>query len=147
MRIRIAKLITIVVVLLNLFLLYCIWSLFSRNDDAQSIQLSNPWISTPPQTLQYVENSVTVIIRKFESFENDMTKTVGSVLSILPNISILIVSDGLPYPPLETLNSIKNVKIINVQFQLEHSNEERNPLYYVRTKYVLFIPDSNRIMY
>lgn len=146
MRIRIAKLITIVVVLLNLFLLYCIWSLFSRNDDAQSIQLSNPWISTPPQTLQYVENSVTVIIRKFESFENDMTKTVGSVLSILPNISILIVSDGLPYPPLETLNSIKNVKIINVQFQLEHSNEERNPLYYVRTKYVLFIPDSTRIL-
>jgi hypothetical protein len=146
MRIRIAKLITIVVVLLNLVLLYCIWSLFSRNDDAQGIQLNNPWISTPLQTLKYVENSVTVIIRKFESFENDITKTVGSVLSVLPNISILIVSDGLPYPPLETLNSIKNVKIINVRFRLEHSNEERNPLYYVRTKYVLFIPDSTRIL-
>jgi len=147
MRIRVAKIITLIVVLLNLFLLYCIWSIFSRNDDAHGIQLNKSWISTPsPQTLKHLDSSLTVIIRKFESFENDITETVGSVLSVFPNISILIVSDGLPYPPLGVSNSVKNVKIVNVQFQLGHSSEERNPLHYVRTKYVLFIPDSTRIL-
>ncbi|XP_069669175.1 ribitol 5-phosphate transferase FKRP [Periplaneta americana] len=148
MRIRVAKIITLIVVLLNLLVLYCIWSLFSRNDEyARGTQLSKLWISTPPsQVLKNVENSVTVIIRKFESFENDVPKTVGSILSVFPNISILLVSDGLPYPPLGISNNIKNVDIINVQFQLGHSQEDINPLHHVKTKYVLFIPDSTRIL-
>lgn len=147
MRIRVAKLITLIVLLLNLSVLCCIWILFSRNDEAQSIQRNKSLISTPvPQTLKYIENSVTVIIRKSDFFENDITKTVDSILSILPNISVLIVSDVLPYPPLGISKSATNVKVINMQFQLGHSNQERNPLYYVRTKYVLFIPDATRIL-
>ncbi|GFG32023.1 hypothetical protein Cfor_06827 [Coptotermes formosanus] len=147
MRIRVAKLITVIVVVLNLFVLYYIWSLFSENNYAQSIQQNKPLASTPsPLTLKYIENSLTVIIRKFESFENDITKTVASVLSILPNASVLIVSDILPYPPLGISKRVKNVKIVSVQFHLGHTNEERNPLYHIRTKYVLFIPDSTRIL-
>jgi len=147
MRIRVAKLITVIVVVLNLFVLYCIWSLFSENDDGQSIEQNIPLASTPsPLTLKSIENYLTVIIRKFESFENDITKTVASVLSILPNASVLIVSDILPYPPLAISKKAKNVKIVSVQFHLGHSNEERNSLYHIRTKYVLFIPDSTRIL-
>lgn len=147
MRIRVAKFITVIVVVLNLFVLYCIWNLFSKNDDAQSTPQNKPLASTPSSlSLKYIENSVTIVIRKFEPFENDITKTVASVLSILPNAAVLIVSDILPYPPLGISKRLKNVKTISVQFHLGHSSEDRNPLYHIRTKYVLFIPDSTRIL-
>ncbi|KAJ9593503.1 hypothetical protein L9F63_014956 [Diploptera punctata] len=149
MRFRIAKIITLIVILLNLFVLYCIWSLFTKNvDDEQVVKISKPVISVPPtQTVKSLENTVTVIIRKFESFENDISKTVGSILSTVPNISIFIVSDTLPYPPLVFPNNTeRSIKIINVQFQLNRSYDERNPLYHVKTKYVAFIPDSSRIL-
>lgn len=146
MRIRVAKLITLIVLFLNLSVLCCIWILFSKNYEAQSIQRNKSLVTPTPQTHKHTENSVTVIIRKSHFFEHDITKTTGSVSAILPNISILIVSDVLPYPPLGIPDSATNVKVINVQFQLGNSNLERNPLYYIRTKYVLFIPDSTRIL-
>ncbi|RLU20794.1 hypothetical protein DMN91_007513 [Ooceraea biroi] len=61
---------------------------------------------------------------------------------------VLIVCDELPYPPLEldfANESMKNVKLISLRPEFNRSFEERNPLFYIRTKFVLFLPDATRL--
>ncbi|XP_066995091.1 ribitol 5-phosphate transferase FKRP [Anabrus simplex] len=157
MRVRIIKVIAILVIVLNVLVLYYMWGAL-RNFRNDSTDLPNGNMksgkSVPLPIVgdnlfhTLIEEKVTVVIRKFEHFENDVTGTVESFLSLLPNIQIVIVSDFLPYPPinLRTSNySIGRVKMINLQLRLTSSNSERNPLLHVHTRYILFVPDSTRI--
>ncbi|KYM96978.1 Fukutin-related protein [Cyphomyrmex costatus] len=91
---------------------------------------------------------VTIVIRQFENFENDVASMVESVLNSFPEIPVLIICDELPYPPLEldfANESMRNVKLISLQPEFNKSSEERNPLFYIRTKFVLFLPDTTRL--
>lgn len=150
MRIRLTKFITLFIVVINIIVVYYTLKLF----------LSFKPLDTPPKVVQkaklsakppikHIGKLVTVIIREFELYENDITLTVKSFLNIFPNIQVLVLSNGLPYPPLELSfwnSSVKNVKIINLTPNLNYAYIEQYPLVYVKTKYVLFVPDSARLL-
>lgn len=153
MRIRLAKATTFAVVLLNVVVLYHIWKLVSSFGEKDPV-VRRHVVPREKVFVQNVEkpdivNSVTVIIRNFEYFENDILGTIESFVSKLyPNLNILVVSDKLPYPPLN-LNlfnsSNHNVHLVTLTLDLYKPVEEKNPLSYIKSKYVLFIPDSTRL--
>ncbi|KAG8226995.1 hypothetical protein J437_LFUL000300, partial [Ladona fulva] len=152
MRIRIAKLSSIVIVLLNLLALIYIWKLLSIIGEDRNHTLSkNALKRIPPPNIDihYLSKTITVVVRNFELFENDVVATIKSILVVFPYIHILIISDTSPYPPLnlDQLNATisQNVKLISLELRITGSTEERNPLWHIKTKYVLFIPDSLRI--
>lgn len=148
MRFKFVRTLLVLALLGNIIVWYRIWRLFATQN---TLRLLTPNIVTPdpPQKFHHrLSRLVTVVIREFETFENDVTSTVESVLSFFPTIPILIISNELPYPPLEldfANESMQNVKLINLQPEFNKSYDERNPLFYVRTKYVLFLPDGSRL--
>lgn len=97
--------------------------------------------------IKHISKMVTIIMREFELQENDVTLTVYSFLNIFPKMQIYIMYDELPYPPLDILinNTLPNVKFFQVLPSLKNSFEKTYPLEYIKTKYVLFVPDSTRI--
>jgi hypothetical protein len=152
MRIRLAKATTFAVVLLNVVVLYYIWkhvSSFGEKDPVVRRHVPREKITIQDVEKHDIINSVTIIVRNFEYFENDILGTIESFVSKLyPNINILVVSDKLPYPPLNLKlfnSSNHNVHLVTLQLDLYNPVEEKNPLSYIKTKYVLCIPDSTRI--
>ncbi|XP_031841357.1 ribitol 5-phosphate transferase FKRP [Nomia melanderi] len=148
MRLKFVRTLLVLALLGNIIIWHRVWRLFAAQN---TLRLLTPNVVTPdpPQKLhRRLARLVTVVIRQFETFENDVASTVESVLNLFPAIPILIVSNELPYPPLELdfgNDSMRNVKLITLQPDFNTSYDERNPLFYVRTKYVLFIPDASRL--
>lgn len=110
--------------------------------------------STPsPNTVtksptKHLSKMITVIIRDFELYENDVTLTAHSFLNIFPTMHLFVLYDELPYPPLDimlTNNSLPNVKFINLSPSLKSSFTDSYPVAQIKTKYVLFVPDSTRL--
>ncbi|XP_033749580.1 fukutin-related protein-like [Pecten maximus] len=87
---------------------------------------------------------VTVIIREFEDFENRVNETVKNFKWISPYMNVIIVSDNIPYPPLE-LNFSQTIHFVNLQLQpmLENPTDTLRRL--ITTPYTLFIPDGTNI--
>lgn len=148
MRLRIVRAVLVLVLLGNIIVWHRIWRLFTSQS---TLHLLSPNVATnePPQKLhRRLARFVTIVIRQFESFENDVASMVESVLNSFPTIPILIVCDELPYPPLDldfANESMRNVRLISLQPDFNKSFQARNPLFYIRTKYVLFLPDATRL--
>lgn len=148
MRLKFVRTLLVLALLGNIIIWHRVWRLFAAQN---TLRLLTPNVVTPdpPQKLhRRLARLVTVVIRQFETFENDVASTVESVLNLFPAIPILIVSNELPYPPLELdfgNDSMRNVKLITLQPDFNTSYDERSPLFYIRTKYVLFIPDASRL--
>lgn len=148
MRLRFIRAVLALALIGNIIVWHRIWLLFTAQN---TLGLLTPSVATnehPQKLHRRLARLVTIVIRQFENFENDVTSMVESVLNSFPEIPILIVCDDLPYPPLE-LNfvneSMKNVKLIGLRPEFNKSFEERNPLFYIRTKFVLFLPDATRL--
>ncbi|CAG5055632.1 unnamed protein product [Parnassius apollo] len=61
---------------------------------------------------------------------------------------VVIFCQGLQYPPFQfsaTNETLRNVRIISLEFRLDASPQELNPLSHIFTEYVLFVPDSARV--
>ncbi|KAG7208574.1 hypothetical protein KM043_014786 [Ampulex compressa] len=148
MRLKLVRTLLVLALLGNIIVWHRIWRLFAAQN---TLQLLTPGLGTPdpPQKLhRRLARLVTVIIRQFETFENDVASTVQSVLSSFPTIPILIVCNDLPYPPLELdfgNDSMRNVKLISLRPEFNKSYDESNPMFYIRTKFVLFLPDATRL--
>lgn len=148
MRIRLAKFITVFVIILNFIALYFIWKLilshgklktdFILNVKNTSILDEKIFHKVSKKTLQ---NEVTFVMRSLESFDNDIAATVKSILNVFPNTSVLIVTDTPLYPPIVLHSS---VRVLNLKTSLINSFKDRNPVLQITTKYVFFIPDSTR---
>ncbi|RZF40623.1 hypothetical protein LSTR_LSTR007506 [Laodelphax striatellus] len=157
MRIRIAKLITFVVLLLNVIAIYFIWKLLSSRTRVKTTNTFKPIekdTSVAADTkdegnLLLTQKDVTVVIRAFEEFENDIPETVRSILSVFKDLNVVIVCDKPLYPPLQLNTSLpyyRNVKIINLLPILSSPLKDRLPIFHIKGKYVLFIPDSTRFI-
>lgn len=99
-------------------------------------------------SIKQISRLVTVIMREFELLENDVALTVHSFMNIFSKMPMFILYDELPYPPLDISvpnNSLPNVKFVKLVPNLKTSFSESYPLNEIRTKYVLFVPDSTRI--
>lgn len=138
----------IILALLNVVILYRIYTTFFSNDGTPISNVPTIRTTTKPP-LRHISKLVTVVVRDFELNENDVSATVQSFLNIFPNIQVLIVCNGLPYPPLEVLYSnttSKNVKLVNLANDFYTSYSNTYPLAYIKTKYALFVPDSTRVI-
>ncbi|XP_075215688.1 ribitol 5-phosphate transferase FKRP isoform X2 [Lycorma delicatula] len=157
MRIKFVKFIILSIIFLNILALYFIWmvlSIRSRNKPQNGFVPAAPTNGVPSHEElkkrtqnDYKVNDVTIIIRSFEEFDNDIPDTLKSIVSIYSNVKILVVCDKPLYPPLNINISspmFQNVKIINLNPSLNSEFEERIPLLHIKGKYVLFVPDSIR---
>ncbi|XP_050352814.1 ribitol 5-phosphate transferase FKRP [Nymphalis io] len=97
---------------------------------------------------RHLSKLVTVIFRQFEDFENDIAESVQSFVSAYPNIQVLVLCERRQYPPFQfsaTNITLRNVKIITLEFKLDTTPSDLDPLSYVSTDYVLFVPDASRV--
>lgn len=153
MRVTLAKLMTVVVVLLNCIAIYLIWKLVTTRGkpklNLRSGSFTNELIDVRNiDQHQSNRDGVTFILRSFEAFEHDIEETIRSVQNVFPNATIMVVSDYPVYPPilLNTTNTgTSNIKFINLKTDLSKSFKDRIPTLQVKSKYILFIPDSTRL--
>ncbi|CRK96454.1 CLUMA_CG009894, isoform A [Clunio marinus] len=168
MRIRISKCATLTIVFINLLLFFVSWKYFNASDNFR--ENSYQGISDVKSTLKprdriqeanhLIRTSLTVIFRDFYHFDNDLKTSIDHLLNLIPDLRILIISDELPYPPInifmsslptnQTTSSTaliykENVQFFNLDIGVSKSGSERNPSNFIQTKYVLFMPDSFRL--
>lgn len=102
----------------------------------------------PSHSTRHLSKLVTVVFRQFEDFENDIAESVQSFVSAYPNISILVLCQRRQYPPFQfsaTNETLRNVRILSLEFRLDTSPKDLDPLTYISTEYVLIVPDSTRV--
>lgn len=148
MRVKFVRTLLVLALLGNIIVWHKIWWLFTSQNTLKSSTGATVSVDNPQKLHRRLARLITIVIRQFETFENDVAATVDSVLNSFPAMPILIVCNELPYPPLElnfANDSLNNVKLINLQPDFNRSFEDRNPLYFIQTKFVLFLPDATRI--
>lgn len=158
MRIRNARILLACVVCINFPLFYYTWKLLSTSISLESFGSSSGANISKETKIdlvnnhhpyKHLKNVFTIVFRDFFNFENDLTASVGSILSILPNIKVYLVNDNLPYPPLEILNISKfkeNIKFISLEKDLVEPIPGLQSLdSVIKTPYTFLIPDSVRI--
>ena len=109
-------------------------------------------------TNKQIRKSVTVIFRDFYDFDNDLKQSITSLTNLVPNIKIFVIYQDIPYPPLDIFdpndvnvmrnnnsNVMKNVKFFSLNYDVTKSLKDSIPSLQIKTKYVLFMPDSVRI--
>lgn len=74
--------------------------------------------------------------------------SIESIVTLIPNVQILVVYDEEPYPPMSYLANYtvrNNVKLIRLGFDINKTAKLMSPIFQIRTKYVLILPDSVRL--
>lgn len=182
MRLKYSKLITFLIVAINIFLVFYTWKLFMTTSSAfgnlsatvplvvtQSSQMSagaasdnNAGMEQQQQHTQkpvkpkdkiqtankHIKKTITIIFRDFYHFDNDLKGSIDSILTLIPAVQIFIVYNEEPYPPLDYLANYttkNNVKFVNLGFDVRKSAKMLTPIYQIKTKYVLLLPDSVRL--
>lgn len=103
---------------------------------------------TQPRATRHLSKLVTVVFRQFEDFENDVADSVQSFVSLYPNMPVVVVCESPPYPPFPfsaTNETLRNVKVLTLEFRLNASPHDLSPLSHIFTEFVLFVPDSTRV--
>lgn len=155
MRLKYTKLITVFIFLINLILLYytCKWFLGNEQNSNSTTILSilskrDKQKDRIQSTNKHIKKTITIIFRDFYHFENDLQHSIDSILNLIPNIQIIIIYDDEPYPPLNFISNYtaahNNIKFISLNFDIRKTAKALSPIYHVRTKYILFVPDSFR---
>lgn len=170
MRIRISKVLTISVVLINLLIFIISWRYFlTTENDAiptefeqqhEKLFTIKPKIDRVQEAKKYLQQTLTIIFRDYYHFDNDLKSSIDHLLAIVPNLKILIISDDYPYPPINifasnhlinqtvkpsTLIYKENVQFIWLSMDITKSASELNPLNYIQTKYALLMPDNFKL--
>lgn len=155
MRLKYSKLCTFIIIIINLVLVYCTWKLFAVENLPSMFSISLPTEQQPKpsnriqSTNKHIKKAITIIFRDVFHFDNDLKDSIDSILNLIPNVQILVVCDEEPYPPLSFVANYTvtrtNVKFINLAFDVTKSATAVNPITQIKTKYVLFMPDSVRI--
>lgn len=144
-RLKCAKLLTVLVLLLNAILLFYTWKWFLSSESNQTVgaKLTNAGNKQKDRN-KHIKKAITIIFRDFYNFENDLHNSIDSILNLIPNIQILVIYEDEPYPPLLWVSNFTashlNVKFINMNFDIRKTFKALSPLLQIRTKYVLFVP-------
>lgn len=89
------------------------------------------------------ESEVTVVFLEFEEFENDLIRTIRSILDHFSNIHIVVISQRRPYPPLD-LPANGKIQLVIQEVPPDQKQSSGRPENYITTPYVMFVPDSVR---
>lgn len=157
MRLKYSKLITFIVFVINAILLYYTWKLFLSDSNSEALGYDAPTATDKivrqkdriQSANRHIKKAITIVFRDFYHFENDLQHSIESILNLIPNVQIVVVYDTEPYPPMTfvanytTIHS--NVKFINLSFDVKKTAKALSPVFQMKTKYALFIPDSVRL--
>lgn len=91
-----------------------------------------------------IAKQVTVIIREFEDFENRLNETVNNFKRISPYLTMIVVSDNVPYPPVK-LNLTQTVRFVNLQLKPDSDHPEKVLSQLITTPYIMFVPDGTNV--
>lgn len=161
LRLKYAKLLTVLVLAVNVILIFYTWKWFLSNAstnpsstvDSNAAAAANSGDGQRQKdrthaTIKHIKKTITIIFRDFYHFENDLQHSIESILNLIPNIQILVLYEDEPYPPLNFMHNFTtthpNVKFINLNFDIRKTSKALSPLLHIRTKYILFVPDSFR---
>lgn len=172
MRIRISRFATVIIVILNFLLFLISWKYFLSSEQSLQKFTSNPRdefnLATTTKSKnrlhelkRFLQKSLTVVLRDFYHFDNDLKSGIDHLLNFIPSLNILIILDETPYPPMNIFRQIQstnqttnfstliykdNVQFIPLNLDLTRKKaSEKNPLSYIKTKYVLFLPDNFKL--
>jgi hypothetical protein len=177
MRIKLSKLATASILVINLLLFFISWKYFLTTEStlqkyssrAEPLLLNDIRLATTIKATRnrvhelkkFLHKSLTVVLRDFYHFDNDLKSSIDHLLNFLPELKILIISDEqYPYPPINIFTSIQtpnqtsrpssliykdNVMFLPLPMDITKSASEMNPLSYIQTKYVLFMPDNFKL--
>lgn len=157
MRLKYSKLLTFIVFVINAILLYYTWKLFLSDRNSETFgydeQLATEKINRQKDRIQstnrHIKKAITIVFRDFYHFENDLQHSIDSILNLIPNVQIVVVYETEPYPPIPFIvnyTSIhNNVKFINLNFDVKKTAKTLSPVFQMKTKYALFMPDSVRL--
>ncbi|NXW52489.1 FKRP protein, partial [Nyctiprogne leucopyga] len=112
---------------LNLLLLFCAW----RGPGG------SPPSCRPPRAVP----GVTVLLRDFEDFENDLAGTARSFAS-LP-VPVLVAAESAPYPPVPLP---EGVTLLPLHPTPDQPPPLAHPELHVRTRHVALVPDGTRAL-
>jgi len=87
--------------------------------------------------------NVTIVIPYFEAFDNDLLNTVKHLQKNYPLLSILALSEKIPYPYPKINN--ERIKFIYKKVDPSIPKHETDPLSYIKTNHILIIPDGARV--
>ncbi|NWT49411.1 FKRP protein, partial [Chroicocephalus maculipennis] len=110
---------------LNLLLLFCAWRGPGRS----------PASCRPPRGVP----GVTVLLRDFEDFDNDLAGTARSFAS-LP-VPVLVAAEAAPYPPVPLP---AGVRLLPLRPVADQPPPLAHPELHVRTRHVALVPDGTR---
>lgn len=152
MRLSHSKLCTIIIVLVNVVLMCLFWKYFSVSDEYGATERSAvaaKQIDHVQSTNKHIKKTITVVICDFYDFENDLQRSIDSILNLIPSVQILVIYNVEPYPPMPFMANYSamysNVRFINLSFDVKKSSKALSPVFGVKTKYTLFLPDSVRL--
>ena len=137
------RLTILIVVIANVFVLfYLIYmqhklTTLKTLHDTRATETSQLHVATSP-------DSVTFVFREYEQFENDIADSTLSLLSMFPDVDIVIVADTLPYPPLK-LPRKPNVHLVTMTTSPDRKLLESRPENYIKTEYIILLPDGVRL--
>nr|XP_023015690.1 fukutin-related protein-like [Leptinotarsa decemlineata] len=149
MRLRVfERPILVSLLIIKIIVIYLTFFLKQNTFWNPKVEVSTKTIPVTKPLTKHISKQITIVIREFELYENDVTLTAHSFINLFPNIQVFILYDELPYPPLDiifTNNSLANVKFVKLSPNLRGSFSDQYPLIgLIKTKYVLFVPDSTR---
>lgn len=160
MRLKYSKLCTLFIIAFNIYLVYYTWKLFVGKTIGKSTKFPNANNAISPvtekpkprdriqSTNKHIKKTITIVFRDFYHFENDLKLSIESIVTLIPNVQILVIYDQEPYPPMDYLANYtvrNNVKLIRLGFDINKTAKLMSPIFQIRTKYVLIVPDSVRL--
>ena len=87
---------------------------------------------------------LSIIIIDFEDFDNNIVKTTDAIHDALGDVSIFIISNHLPYPPLK-LDPNRAARIVTLDHDLNNNYSAGCTASLIKTEFVLFLPDSSSL--
>ncbi|XP_041360709.1 fukutin-related protein-like [Gigantopelta aegis] len=140
-------------VLVNLLIFFYLAVLQHRRShilQPPSRQISGKRISDGDKEIIIQKNTerlVTVIIRDFEEFDNDVVSTVKSFHDLNSLLNVLVICDKLPYPPLLFDKNFDHsrLQVVSLTMNPLKNLSFTRPETFIHTPYVFIVPDSTKL--
>ncbi|GFS25333.1 fukutin-related protein-like [Elysia marginata] len=136
----------ILAILLTMLIMFFFYLFKSLPEESSSNTLRHVSEDSKSKAInkQTLKELLSIIILDFEDFENALAKTTDAIHGVLGDIPIFIISNRLPYPPLE-LDQDTSAHIVTLENDLSRNHSAGCMANLIKTEFVLFLPDASSL--